>query len=298
MLRLGLRIALLVVLVPAFVLSSRRIVARGDQLAICRRASRWCRWGVRILGLRVDHTTPPLRDGVPRLIVANHISWIDPLLFAARAPALFVTSLEVSSDALLGRVCAAAGCLFVDRRRHSGARDARDRIAHALNSIDVVVFPEATSSDGTSVLPFKPAAFAAACADGRIVHPVAIVHRSWDDRPLARQLRDRVCWYGDMRFLPHLFGIVRARHVRSRLHWLSIVQGADRKLLAQQSRRMIVADLASAYDAFGFQPARGGEKGVPRKGEVLPKGNHGQGIEQQLGAAGSVQVATVGTHDR
>ncbi len=247
MLRLGLRIALLLILVPAFVLTSRRIVASGDQLAICRRACRWSRWGVRILGLRADHEAPPPRGGLPRLVVANHTSWIDPLLFAARAPALFVTSMEVSGDALLGRVCAAAGCLFVDRRRHSGARDARDRIAQALSSIDVVVFPEATSSDGSSVLPFKPAAFAAACADGRIVHPVAIAHRSWDDRPRIDRLRDRVCWYGDMSFLPHLFGIIRARHVRTRLHWLTTIQGHDRKLLAQRSRGLIVADLASAH---------------------------------------------------
>lgn len=238
--------ALLAVMIPTFVIFARR--TRGDLRRICLRTSRYSRWAVRILGLR--QRTSGERQGAKndqpsgRLIVANHTSWIDPLLFAARRPAVFVTSLEVEGDALLGRICAAAGCLFVDRRAVGGLRGTCARITEILHAHhDVVVFPEATSSDGRTVLPFRPAAFAAALAASAPVQPVALAHSMVDGRPALGRRRDQVCWYGAMRFLPHLTGFLAGSGTVTDLHWLAPAGSGDRKQVALATHQRIAGAL-------------------------------------------------------
>lgn len=242
MLRAVCRIALLVVMIPAFVIGAK--ATRGDMRRTCLRTCRWARWGVRILGLRQRERGGLKDQGRGRLIVANHTSWIDPLLFAARRPAVFVTSLEVEGDALLGRICTAAGCLFVDRRAVGGLRGTCARITALLaGKHDVVVFPEATSTDGRQVLPFRPAAFAAAIAAQAEVLPVALAHHAVDGRAAVGNRRARVCWYGDMAFLPHLAGLLPGSGTISELRWLAPAGPGDRKAVAVATHQRIVAAL-------------------------------------------------------
>lgn len=245
MLRIVSRITLLAMMIAAFIVFSTR--TRGDLRRICLRTSRYSRWAVRILGLR-QRTLGELDNRRAqtggRLIVANHTSWIDPLLFAARRPAVFVTSLEVQGDALLGRICSAAGCLFVDRRTVGGLRGTCARITEILlGHHDVVVFPEATSSDGHTVLPFRPAAFAAALAAAATVQPVALTHSLVDGRPAQGRRRDLVCWYGAMRFLPHLAGFLPGSGTVSDLHWLAPAGVGDRKQVALTTHQRITGAL-------------------------------------------------------
>lgn len=239
MLRATCRIALLAVMIPAFVIGARG--TRGDMRRTCIRTSRWARRGVRVLGLRHRDCGAQVGSSRGRLIVANHTSWIDPLLFAARRPAVFVTSLEVEGDALLGRICTAAGCLFVDRRAVGGLRGTCARITALLaGKHDVVVFPEATSTDGRQVLPFRPAAFAAAIAAEAEVRPVALAHHAFDGRAATGRRRDRVCWHGDMAFLPHLLGLLPASGTLSELRWLAPATAGDRKTVAAATHQRIV----------------------------------------------------------
>jgi 1-acyl-sn-glycerol-3-phosphate acyltransferase len=243
------RMVLLMVMIPGFVIGARAPRDDAELLAVCQRTSRWARRAVRVLGLRARHRGQRVLTGSHRLIVANHTSWIDPLLLAARRPAVFVTSLEVEGDALLGRICAAAGCLFIDRKRTGGLRGTCARVSEVLSRLDVVVFPEATSTDGAQVLPFRPAAFAAAIAVGAPIQPLALSHRRVDDHWCrSPRARDRVCWYGDMAFLPHVAGLLPLRGTESDLTWLAPVVGSDRKVVAGQARSSIVRCLSKSCD--------------------------------------------------
>jgi len=95
-----------------------------------------------------------------RLLVANHVSWLDILAIASLAPAISSPS----------RRCGLA--------RHRLARLARpgtvsktferalllrsDRLRAAARAPHVVIFPEGTTSDGSSVMPFRPGLLQAA----------------------------------------------------------------------------------------------------------------------------------------
>jgi 1-acyl-sn-glycerol-3-phosphate acyltransferase len=180
------------------------------------------------------------------LVVCNHLSWIDPLLLAAWRPAVFVTSVETGEDSLLGRICAAAGCVFMERRRRSGLVDECGRLAALLRHHAVVVFPEATSSAGDSLLPFRPAAFAAAIAARAAVQPLALRYVALDGRAVGPGNRDRVCWHGDMTFLPHLCRLLAIGRVEAEVTAAEAVQADGhpcRKALAQDLHRTIATAL-------------------------------------------------------
>ncbi|MGI4730359.1 MAG: lysophospholipid acyltransferase family protein [Janthinobacterium lividum] len=114
----------------------------------------------RIVGARARVVGTPLRDHV--VFVSNHLSWIDILLIAGASGSAFVAKAELASSPLVGWLCTLNDTIFVDRgdRMRVGEQVARLRDALATGRA-VTVFPEGTTGDGATLLPFKAGMFAA-----------------------------------------------------------------------------------------------------------------------------------------
>ena len=90
------------------------------------------------------------------LLVCNHVSYVDILVLVSLAPAVFVAKREVKSWPVMGLLAQLSGTVFIDRQRRTHVGEVNDEIQSALDDgALVVVFPEGTSSDGRTVLPFK-----------------------------------------------------------------------------------------------------------------------------------------------
>lgn len=243
MLNCVLRVAALVVMIPAFIVGGRPPRNDGELAGAIIRASRWARRGCRILGIRVHRRGVrwPAR-GRGGMIALNHLSWLDPLIMAAIHPSVFVTSTETGEHPLLGRICASAGCVFMERRQRHGLQAERDRLGELMGRLPVVIFPEATSSNGAMVLPFKPAPFAAAIGAHTSVSLLALRYCSIDGQQVTPRNRDRIYWYGDMAFLPHLIGVLGIRRISARLDAVAVFaadETDDRKALAIRSHGLV-----------------------------------------------------------
>lgn len=116
---------------------------------------------------------PPLLG--PVLLVANHISWLDiPVMHAARH-CRFVSKSDIKDWPLVGTLATAAGTLYIER---SSRRDAM-RVVHlmrdALLAGEVLaVFPEGTTGDGLSMLPFHANLLQAALSANAAAQPVGL----------------------------------------------------------------------------------------------------------------------------
>ncbi|HEX2759171.1 MAG TPA: 1-acyl-sn-glycerol-3-phosphate acyltransferase, partial [Rhizomicrobium sp.] len=150
------------------------------------------------------------------LLVANHTSWADIVIFSAVAPISFVAKAEVASWPFFGTLARLQRTVFVDRARRSATGDTRDAIRDRLLAGDaLVLFPEGTSHTGNAVLPFKSALLGAAeahLANGRHVkvQPVSAAFTGLHGLPMGRENRPYFAWYGDMEMLPHLWGALLA----------------------------------------------------------------------------------------
>ena len=161
-------LALLAMLVMAVLpgLSRRRRVARGAARLVLRLAG---------MPLSVEGLER-LPEG-PCIVVANHASYIDGLVFTAALPPRFgfVIKREMASVPLAGFLLNLIGSQFMARdKAGQTTMDARRVMRSAESGHSLVFFPEGTFSEDPGLLKFHHGAFATAQRAGCPVVPAII----------------------------------------------------------------------------------------------------------------------------
>lgn len=176
-------------------------------------------------------------------MVCNHMSYLDLIFLGSGEPAVFVTSVEMRDTPFLGDIAKLGGAYFVERRDRSKIPGEVKELAGLLRSgFNVFVFPEATSTHGMHILPFKKAMFAAAVEAQVDVLPICLRYEEVDGEPFNEHNKDKICWYGDMPFLPHfqqVMGLKKLKVTVTYLDPLPIAQYPDRHMLAEASYNQI-----------------------------------------------------------
>jgi 1-acyl-sn-glycerol-3-phosphate acyltransferase len=154
-----------------------------------------------------------VRGDIPRgpaLIVANHVSYLDPLAILPVCPALPIAKGEVAGWPIVGPIGDALGVTFV-RRDDAMARVRVLRRVHRLLSAGVPVlnFPEGTTTAGDRVLPFWRGTFGIAQKLGVPVVPVALAYADPD-----------MAWCNAATFLPHYLKTASRKRVEVTLKFL------------------------------------------------------------------------------
>jgi 1-acyl-sn-glycerol-3-phosphate acyltransferase len=148
------------------------------------------------------------------MLVSNHQSYLDIIIIASVYPTLFVAKTEVSRWPLFGWLSKFGGTIYVDRKdARSGVRCAY-RVSRALrDGVNVQVFPEATTGDGSTVLPFNGLFFASAVRSNAPILPLTIKFQSVNGRSMDRDMLDLVCWYGETDFARHFWNLLTIESV-------------------------------------------------------------------------------------
>lgn len=153
------------------------------------------------------------------LVVCNHLGYTDIMTVASKLSGLFVTSNEIKETPFLGYITVRAGCLFVERRRSKRTREGRIKeLADIANAVkdgsNVMIFPEATSTNGDTVLEFKPGLFEVASNHRCEILPMTINYTEINGNQDVKAMRDNVFWYGDMTFFDHFFNLLSMRNIK------------------------------------------------------------------------------------
>ena len=205
----------------------------------------------RVLGFRVE-CQGQIPTGGACLLVANHVSWIDIIILSAVMPLSFIAKREVAQWPFFGKLAKLQRSVFIDRDRRHKTADSRDELQGRLAGGDVLVlFPEGTSGDGSSVLPFKSSFFAAA-GSGVAVVPVSIAYTHGWNMPLTRRNRPLYAWYGDMDLVPHLWEALASGPLAVKIVFHEPLAGAaarSRKDLAAEAEHLVRRGLVAALHA-------------------------------------------------
>lgn len=221
-------IALIVIFVPLHYLY--RTVSYGSPFPML-----FLRYAARVCGARVTvHGTHLKRDV---FFVANHVSWIDILALAGASGTAFVAKAELAEAPVVGWLASLNRTVFVKREHRMGVAEQINALKEALvDNWSVTVFPEGTTTDGQSLLPFKTSMLSVLepPPPGVLVQPVIV-----DYGPVA----EWIGWIGEEG------GLNNAKRVLSRkgtfkvaLHYLEPFSPEDfkgRKAISQESRRRI-----------------------------------------------------------
>ena len=170
-------------------------------------------------------------------MVCNHLSYLDILVLSALTPVVFVAKNEVKNWPVFGWFARLAGTVFVRREKRAGAGQAVDEMKTVLGSgVTVVLFPEGTSSDGQTVLPFKSSLLEPAMRQKQQLS-AGFIRYELDDGDVAEE----VCYWKDMTLFPHLINLLGKRGIRASVCFAEAQGGArNRKELAQQLHATVV----------------------------------------------------------
>lgn len=189
----------------------------------------------RLLGLElvVEGDTPAERG----LLVSNHISWLDIPVVGAVLPSLFLSKIEVKKWPLVGWIASNNGTLFIARGQQGAASKAMTDLSSALQQrVNVLLFPEGTTTDGTYLRNFHPRLYAAAIDSQRPIQPITIRYEDQDG-----SLNAAIPFVDGQSFVSNLWQVLGVKKIIVKVTILEpIAPGTKpRKELALQSREAV-----------------------------------------------------------
>lgn len=218
----------LVVVITNYYLTAAR--APKDKQRVERAAwlSRSSRRHLKIFGFSASVSGDIPKNG---LLFSNHLSYLDILAISSATPAVFVSKADVRRWPLFGWFAVISGTVFVERERRTHVGEVNREIETALASgALVVVFPEGTSSNGETILPFRTSLLEPA-ARGNHEISVGWLHYELTDG----DARTEVCYWGDHAFGPHILNLFGKKNIHATLRFAKFQRTTDdRKELAGQ----------------------------------------------------------------
>ncbi|MGK6354910.1 lysophospholipid acyltransferase family protein [Sphingomonas sp. DT-207] len=255
--RAGLRIAMLVAAVLVF-------VPLHYLFRLFRLPSPWPRHflgtAARICGARVRRVGTPLKRDV--FYVSNHISWIDILALGGASGTAFVAKAEIGEAPVVGWLASLNRTVYVKRENRLGVAEQINQLRDALaDNWAITIFPEGTTTDGKSLLPFKTPMLRVLepPPPGVLVQPVMLDYGATGED---------IGWIGQERGLDNAKRVLARRgSFELRIHFLEPFHPRDfpgRKAIAAESRRRIEEALARALGG-PLRPFRFAENAIGYK---------------------------------
>ncbi len=237
-----------------------RLAARGlwltGALGICLplhalwrtfgKPSPWARqflWqAARACGARVTIVGTPLRHDV--FYVCNHLSWIDIPILGGITGTAFVSQDKIRDWPIIGWLAQLNHTVFVSRTDRMAVDTQIAELRAALAERQpVAIFPEGTTTDGRSLLPFKPPLF-------QVLLPPP---RSLQIQPVVLDFDDggkSLAWIGEETAPENAWRVFRRPgSFDVKVHFLAPFEPGDhanRKAISAESRRRIAAGLSAA----------------------------------------------------
>jgi len=208
--------------------------------------SPWPRWFLRrvgrIAGARVEVIGIPLRRDV--FYISNHLSWIDILALGGASGTAFVAKAEIGETPVVGWLASLNRTVYVKRENRMGVAEQINQLRDALtDNWAIAVFPEGTTTDGRSLLPFKTPMLRVLepPPPGVMVQPVLLDYGA---------VGEEIGWVGEEGGINNARRVLARRHsFPLRTHFLEPFDPRDfpgRKAIAAESRRRIEEALVAA----------------------------------------------------
>ncbi len=197
----------------------------------CTRA--WAAITAALLGLKIRVIGSGCPPELPFILVSNHLSYLDVLLFFRTTGGVFVTRHDVAEWPVLGTMMRSMGMIFVDRDKPGDLLRVNREIGSALDAgRGVIIFPEGTTSRGEDVLPFNSPLMSLPARKKIPVHYASIRYKT--DRP-DRPVSEWICWWDDTPFVRHVWRLAGLGKIVAEVRFgSSPMHLKDRKELARR----------------------------------------------------------------
>lgn len=170
-----------------------------------------------------------LQNADSALIVSNHLSYLDIFITSSIIPSVFIAGIDgVQENFLIGGVTKLSGSIFVERKTRSSLSNDIRAISDILpHNINLVLYPEGTTTDGSTVYPFKSSLFLPAVEAEMYVLALCFKYRKINGKDIDASNRDNVLFYGNMEFFPHIFNLMTLDSIEIDVHIIDLVRSSE-----------------------------------------------------------------------
>ncbi len=181
------------------------------------------------------------------MIVSNHLSYIDIFVIYSVMPSVFVANAELEQEFPLGAVTRYGGGVFVERRNRSRLLDDMDNVSSVLKmGLNIVLFPEGTTSNGEGVAPFKAPFLKSAINSCTDVLPLCIKYKKINTQDINKDNRDLIFYYGGITFFEHFFRFLTLKEIEVELQALEKIK-VDSKMTRKELSKIAYDKISTAY---------------------------------------------------
>ncbi|MCM8763168.1 MAG: 1-acyl-sn-glycerol-3-phosphate acyltransferase [Candidatus Omnitrophica bacterium] len=175
-------------------------------------------------------------------IISNHLSYVDGIVLGSIFKVIYVSKLQVKSWPFFGVVANLGGTVFIDREKKLSL-EYITRIKELLDAgVNILLFPEGTSTAGSEVLPFQPLFFSSPIQAQADILPLGIAYTHINGREIKGLDKDKVHWYGQVPFFYHLWNLLAIKSLRAKVTIHSKIKTSGYKNNALSRHRL--ADIA------------------------------------------------------
>jgi len=194
-----------------------------------------------LFNIEVTVINKPRNPSRNHLVIVNHLGFLDDFIVAATSPTMFVTSVELRETPVIGLLSEFAGCVYVEARDRSNIQNELKDIESALEQgFDVTLYPEAKTSDGQAVLPFKKTLLMSCAHTRATLLPAVLNFKTVNGEPMSDRVRDLVFWYTKRPVTSVIWSLCAIRSCQVEFEYLNEIH------VTPESDRREVAALAQA----------------------------------------------------
>jgi 1-acyl-sn-glycerol-3-phosphate acyltransferase len=199
-------------------------------------------WGLHVLRIfNIDLTVTKPEDFDPtkpgRMLIGNHISWLDIYVMQGITAARFVAKAELAQWPVLGGLIRGSGTVFIERTKRSDTLRINQTVMNRLADGTIIgVFPEGTTTDGRDVLKFHANLLQAPIDGGFEIVPFCLRYTDPDGN-----YTNATAYIGDMTFWDSIKIVLREPSLRCELFFFPILkpEGRTRRELAAVAETMV-----------------------------------------------------------
>lgn len=159
----------------------------------------------RLFGIKVI-VEGDIETGRDLVYLGNHLSYLDIEALGSIVKGCFVAKKELADWPFFAQMGAMQRTVHISRDPKHAARETNMLLERLDEGLPLIIFPEGTSSNGTSILPFKSSFFQIFLNKNIRIQPFTISLISVDEENAASDsVRDRYAWHGNMDLEPHLW---------------------------------------------------------------------------------------------
>lgn len=191
----------------------------------------WANRMIQILGIKM-HREGNIPTG-NELLLANHRTYIDPVLVLSECLSSVVAKAEVGKWAIIGWGMKVSHVVLVQRENRQSRHNTRNSVKEWLDSgFSLIIYPEGTTHAGPGILPLKPGMFHMVARNNYRIVPVATSYRDPQD-----------AWVGDDTFIRHFIQCFGKKHVEARVRYGEPIAGTNGEQLRKKTEHWLIENL-------------------------------------------------------